>query len=161
MTSQGVGRPVRRKEDARLLAGRGRFSDDVNLPGQAYACIVRSPHAHARIVRIDAAAALRVAGVLAVLTGADATADGLAPIPHRPIPTNPHEFPLAGREASPVFVAPHRVLATDRARFVDVERSRKRPRFTGAIAHSAPGPGADAAATEPSAFAVSRWPRRS
>ena len=71
MTSQGVGRPVRRKEDARLLAGRGRFSDDVNLPGQAYASIVRSPHAHARIHGYDAATALTMEGVIAVITGAE------------------------------------------------------------------------------------------
>ena len=57
---QGFGRPVRRKEDARLLTGQGRFSDDFTLPGQAYARFVRSPHAHARIRRIDVAAALAV-----------------------------------------------------------------------------------------------------
>ena len=50
---RGLGKSVRRLEDARLLAGEGRFSDDVNLPGQVHACVVRSPHAHARIVRID------------------------------------------------------------------------------------------------------------
>ncbi len=51
-----IGQPVRRKEDQRLLTGRGRFSDDFALPGQAYAAIVRSPYPHARIVRIDVAA---------------------------------------------------------------------------------------------------------
>ena len=61
-------------EDARLLAGGGSYSDDVNLPGQAYACFVRSPHAHARIGRIDAAAALAIPGVIAVLSGLDAEA---------------------------------------------------------------------------------------
>ena len=48
-----IGQPLRRKEDHRLLTGRGRFSDDFTLPGQAYAAIVRSPHPHARIVRIE------------------------------------------------------------------------------------------------------------
>jgi len=115
---EGFGKPVRRKEDARLLTGRGRYSDDVNLPGQAYACFVRSPHAHARIGRIDAVAALATPGVIAVLTGADAAADRLRPIPHRPVPTNPHEFPLAGRAGSDVFVPPHPPLPADRARFV-------------------------------------------
>ena len=86
----GIGKPVRRKEDPRLLTGAGRFGDDVNLPGQAHADFVRSPHPHARIGAIDAAAALGVLGVLAVLTGADAAAAGLRPIPHRPVPTNPH-----------------------------------------------------------------------
>ena len=88
---EGFGKPVRRVEDARLIVGGGRYSDDFNAPGQAYACFVRSPHAHARIVRIDTAAALETPGVLAVLTGADAAADGLKPIPHRPVPANPYE----------------------------------------------------------------------
>ena len=47
--STGIGQPVRRREDLRLLTGRGRYSDDINVPGQAYAVMVRSPHAHARI----------------------------------------------------------------------------------------------------------------
>ena len=79
----GIGQPVRRKEDARLVTGRGCFTDDVNLPGQAFAAFVRSPYAHARLGPIDAAAALKVEGVLAVLTGADAVADGVLPIPHK------------------------------------------------------------------------------
>src|SRR5580704_12724696 len=83
-TSQGIGRPVPRKEDARLVIGAGRFSDDISLPGQAYAAMVRSPHAHARIVSIAVDAALASPGVLAVLTGADARRDGLNPIPHNP-----------------------------------------------------------------------------
>lgn len=100
---QGFGRPIPRKEDARLVTGRGRFSDDVNLPGQAYAHFVRSPHAGARLLSIERAAALAVPGVLAVLTGRDAAADGLASIPHKPVPTNPNEFPLGGREGERVL----------------------------------------------------------
>ena len=115
--AQGFGKPLKRQEDPRLITGRGRFSDDVSLPGQAHAHLVRSPYAHARIRGIDAAAALAVPGVLAVLTGRDVEADGLAPMPHRPVPTNPNEFPLAGREASPIFVAPFPLLPADRARF--------------------------------------------
>jgi xanthine dehydrogenase molybdopterin-binding subunit B len=79
---QSIGKPLRRKEDLRLLTGGGRYSDDVNLPGQAYAYVLRSPHAHARIRRIDTTAARAIPGVLAVLTGADVTADGLKDIPH-------------------------------------------------------------------------------
>jgi carbon-monoxide dehydrogenase large subunit len=109
---------VPRREDPRLITGAGCFSDDVNLPGQAHAALVRSPHAHARIRRIDAAAALARPGVLAVLTGADGARDGLQPIPHRPVPTNPHEVPLTSRDGSPFFVAPHLPLAIDRARYV-------------------------------------------
>ena len=80
--TNGIGQPVRRKEDFRLLTGRGSFADDVRLPEMAHAVIVRSPHAHARILSIDRSAALAFPGVLAVLTGRDYLADGLAPIPH-------------------------------------------------------------------------------
>ena len=113
----GFGTPLKRQEDPRLITGRGRFSDDFTLPGQAYACFVRSPHSHARIRAIDAADALAVPGVLAVLTGRDAADDGLADIPHRPVPTNPNEFPLGGPEGAPIFVAPYPPLPADRARF--------------------------------------------
>jgi carbon-monoxide dehydrogenase large subunit len=115
---EGFGRPLPRKEDARLVTGRGRFSDDFSLPGQAHAHLVRSPHAHARILSIEATAALSVPGVLAVLTGTDAAADGLASIPHKPVPTNPNEFPLAGREGGRVLVTRHPPLPADAARFV-------------------------------------------
>jgi aerobic carbon-monoxide dehydrogenase large subunit len=112
----GIGQPIARKEDARLLTGQGRFSDDVELAGQAYAVMVRSPHAHARIRAIDASTALTVPGVIAVLTGADAMADGLKPIPHRPI-IGPPDIALGRRDASDKFVSPHRVLPHDKARF--------------------------------------------
>ena len=115
---QGFGKSVRRREDARLVAGEGRFTDDVNLPGQAHAFVVRSPHAHARIVRIDVGGALARPGVIAVLTGGDAEADGLRPIPHRPVSVNPHEVPLRSRDGSEIFIAPHPALATDTVRFV-------------------------------------------
>jgi carbon-monoxide dehydrogenase large subunit len=114
----GFGKPVRRAEDARLVTGHGSFSDDVNVPGQAHAAFVRSPHAHARIVKIDGAPALKLPGVLAVLTGVDAAVDGLRPIPHSPVPTNPHELTLRNRDGSEPFVDPHRPLPADRARLV-------------------------------------------
>src|SRR5262245_58295577 len=75
MAKFGVGQAVRRVEDPRLLTGRGRYTDDINLPGQAYAALVRSPHAHPVIRRLDEAAARSMPGVLAVLTGADIAAD--------------------------------------------------------------------------------------
>jgi aerobic carbon-monoxide dehydrogenase large subunit len=115
-TTTGIGAPAVRKEDARLVTGQGRFSDDVNLPGQAYAAMVRSPHAHARIRAIDAAAALALPGVLAVLTGTDAMKDGLKPIPHRPV-MGPPDIALGKRDASDKFLSPHRVLPNDKARF--------------------------------------------
>ena len=113
-----IGRPFRRKEDRRLLTGRGRFSDDVNLPGQAYAAMARSPHAHARIAGIDTEAALAVPGVLAVLTGADLLADGLASIPHRPAPTSPPDIELVNRDGTPKRQVLPFPLPADRARFV-------------------------------------------
>src|SRR5512144_1644172 len=76
-----VGQSARRIEDPRLVQGLGRYSDDVTLPREAHAVVLRSPHAHARIRGIDAAAALRAPGVVAVLTGADLAADGLGHLP--------------------------------------------------------------------------------
>ncbi len=114
----GIGRPVRRKEDRRLITGTGRFGDDVSLPGQAYAAMVRSPHAHARIASIEIDDALASPGVLTVLTGADALADGLKPIPHNPsLPALPDISPRL-RDGHPPLVSPHRPLPADKARFV-------------------------------------------
>ncbi|HUQ26090.1 MAG TPA: molybdopterin cofactor-binding domain-containing protein [Burkholderiales bacterium] len=112
MQNKWIGQPLARKEDDRLLSGAGNFTADLSLPGEVHACVVRSPHAHARIRGIDAAAAAELPGVLAVLTGRDAQADGLQPIPFRPISPNPHEVPLKG--SFPPFPA----LSADRARFV-------------------------------------------
>ncbi|HZN52035.1 MAG TPA: xanthine dehydrogenase family protein molybdopterin-binding subunit, partial [Methylomirabilota bacterium] len=116
LAAEGIGKPVLRKEDARLLTGGGCYSDDVNLPGQAYTCFVRSPHAHARITRIDATAALATPGVIAVLTGRDAAADGVRPLTHSPMPGNPYEDII--RQADVLFVAPHPPMDAERARFV-------------------------------------------
>jgi len=73
----GIGQPVPRVEDPRFITGRGRYVDDIDLPHQAYGVVVMSPHAHARIKRVDTAKAKAGDGVLAVLTGADVKADGL------------------------------------------------------------------------------------
>src|SRR4029077_21223600 len=113
---EGFGKPILRKEDARLLSGGGCYSDDVNVPGQAYACFVRSPHAHAHVGRVDAVAALATPGVVAVLTGADAAAYGMKPLTHSPMPGNPHEDMLRSRDVA--FVAPHPPMPADRVRFV-------------------------------------------
>ena len=118
LAPQGIGKPVKRREDIRLLTGRGRYAADFSLPGQVHASIVRSPHAHAAIIAVDRAAALAAPGVLAVLTGGDAAEDGLRPIPHSPVPTNPHEVPLKSRDGSDFFLAPHPVLAQDAVRYV-------------------------------------------
>src|SRR6266566_333881 len=77
MSATGIGATARRKEDLRFITGKGHYTADVNRPGQTLACFVRSPHAHARIKGIDAGAASKMPGVLAVLTGADLAGDKL------------------------------------------------------------------------------------
>jgi carbon-monoxide dehydrogenase large subunit len=114
----GIGKPVPRKEDLRLLTGKGCYSDDVDLPGQAYAVMLRSPHAHARIAEIDSAEAMAALGALAVLTGADFLGDGLKSIPHRPFSLSPPDIRLSNRDGSEIFIAPHYPLPADRVRFV-------------------------------------------
>src|SRR5258707_11653302 len=73
----GIGQPVRRFEDKRLLSGNGRFQNDVTLPCQAYAYVLRSPHAHAAIRATDLSAAQNAPGVLAIYTGDDLAAAGM------------------------------------------------------------------------------------
>ncbi len=99
-----------RSEDEPLLTGRGRFADDVNVPGQAYGVFVRATTGHARLRGVNAAKARAMPGVIAVLTGADLAADGIGGIP-----------PVAigvGRDGKPMVAAAMPVLAVDRIRFV-------------------------------------------
>ncbi len=110
---RGIGRPVRRIEDLRMLAGTGRYADDWDVPGAARAVFVRSPHAAARIRSIDLAAALASPGVVAVLTGADLAADALGDIPCVSIPPSV----MGGRW----FRTPFPALARDRVRCVGQE----------------------------------------
>ncbi len=117
-TSNRIGQPVQRKEDLRLITGAGCFSDDISLAHQAYAVMVRSPHAHARVVAIDTTKALASPGVIAVLTGRDALADGVQAIPHRPFSPHPADIPLENTDGSPMFMAPHYPLAIDKVRHV-------------------------------------------
>ncbi|HUC11153.1 MAG TPA: xanthine dehydrogenase family protein molybdopterin-binding subunit [Stellaceae bacterium] len=81
MNQFGIGQSVRRVEDRRFLTGHGNYIDDLVLPRQAYAFMLRSPHAHARLLAIDTAAAAAASGVLAVVTGDDLARDGLGSIP--------------------------------------------------------------------------------
>ncbi|MSQ70293.1 MAG: xanthine dehydrogenase family protein molybdopterin-binding subunit [Betaproteobacteria bacterium] len=105
-----IGQPVLRTEDPRLLTGRGRYTDDVSLPGQAYAAIARSVQSHGRIVAIDTAAALAAPGVLAVYTGADLEAEGCKGFPHA--------MPVKSRDGSPIKVPYYPALAVGRVRHV-------------------------------------------
>jgi carbon-monoxide dehydrogenase large subunit len=109
---------VRRKEDLRLVTGRGRYTADENLPGQVYAVMVRSPQAHARILSIRVESAVAEPDVIAVLTGRDFIADGLKPIPHKPWSQHPAEIPLVNTDATDAFTTPHYPLPTDKVRFV-------------------------------------------
>src|SRR5438552_13922863 len=108
MGQYGIGQGIKRVEDVRLLRGRGRSLDDVNMPGQTHAVIVRSVHAHARIRAIESAAALRAPGVLAVFTGADV--EGLG--------TMTMTLKRKRPDGSPMFARPHHGLVRDRARYV-------------------------------------------
>jgi aerobic carbon-monoxide dehydrogenase large subunit len=110
MTKYGIGQPVSRFEDPRLLRGQGRYQDDVNLPGQAYAVFLRSPHAHARIRAIDVAAAEAAPGVIAVYTGDDVVHDGLGTMSMRLQRKRP--------DGSPMFARSHPGLARERVRHV-------------------------------------------
>ncbi len=110
MMKFGVGQPVPRFEDARLLRGQGKFLDDIDLPNQLHAVFLRSPHAHARIRNIDTGAAAEAPGVVAVYTGADYDADKLG----SPKATMPRKKV----DGSPMFAPQRPVLVTDRARYV-------------------------------------------
>jgi carbon-monoxide dehydrogenase large subunit len=113
-----IGQPLRRKEDERLLRGRGRFGDDFSLPGQVHAAMVRSPHPHAHIVTIEAKTARAMPGVLGVFTGADTLADGLGAIPHSPVPSNRYDLRLRAPGGGAIFFGSHLLLPADRARHV-------------------------------------------
>ena len=106
----GVGQPVRRKEDDTLVRGKGKYTDDFNLPGQAYAWIVRSSHAHGIIRGIDTKAAAAMPGVLGVWTGADLAAANYGPFTCG--------LPLKSRDGTPLLQTNRSALMTDKVRFV-------------------------------------------
>jgi carbon-monoxide dehydrogenase large subunit len=106
----GIGQPMRRHEDLRLITGRGCYTDDVILPRMTHAFVLRSPVAHAHIKRIDAAAARRMPGVLFVATGEDVRADGLGNVPCM--------VPLVNRDGTPRHDTPRPVLALGKVRHV-------------------------------------------
>ena len=108
MSGQGMGASITRKEDRRFLLGKGRYTDDIVLPGQTWAVFVRSPHAHAKIRKIDASRALAAPGVVAVLTGEDVRKDDLG--------TMQMALKRKRPDGSPMFASPHRGLTADRLR---------------------------------------------
>lgn len=107
MAEQGIGASVKRKEDFRFLTGKGKYTDDINRPGQAYAYFLRSPHAHAAIKKIDTKAASSAAGVIGVCTGDDLAADGVGGIPCGFAP-----------DGGPIVEPPRPALVQGKVRFV-------------------------------------------
>jgi aerobic carbon-monoxide dehydrogenase large subunit len=105
-----IGTSVRRREDYRFLTGAGTYTDDIDRPGQLYAYLLRSPHAHALIRGLDTAAAQRSPGVVAVYTGKDMAADGVGGLPCG--------WQIHSKDGSPMAEPPHPVLAVDRVRYV-------------------------------------------
>ena len=104
----GIGASVKRTEDVRFLRGKGRYTDDINLAGQAYLYILRSPHAHARIKSVDSAAAKKAAGVVAIYTSADTAKLGGLPC----------GWLIHNRDGSPMKEPKHPVLAEGKVRHV-------------------------------------------
>ncbi|MFM2130208.1 MAG: hypothetical protein RL477_1754, partial [Pseudomonadota bacterium] len=116
---RAIGQPIRRKEDERLLTGKGRFSDDFSLPGQTYAVMARSPYPHARIVAIHKDSVAGMPGVLGVFTGRDVIAENIGAIPHEPLPSTKYDMKLLAPDGTRnAFVGPHYLLPADRARHV-------------------------------------------
>ncbi|SVE20616.1 uncharacterized protein METZ01_LOCUS473470, partial [marine metagenome] len=122
---QYIGKNMKRVEDPRLLVGRGMFADDTNLPEMAHSAILRSPHAHARILRIDKSKAEALAGVLCVMTGEEA-AQVTGPLPSWANPPV-HQYCIAQDkvrhvgEAVVAVVAETRYIAEDACDLVEVE----------------------------------------
>jgi carbon-monoxide dehydrogenase large subunit len=110
MTTTGIGAPVRRLEDYRFITGSGQYVDDINRPGQSYAVFVRSPHAHARIRKIDTTAARSAPGVLGIFTGQDLAADKVGNLICG--------WMIHSKDGSPMKAGPHPALAQGKVRYV-------------------------------------------
>ena len=110
MTDQGIGAPVRRKEDFRFITGQGRYVDDINRPGQAHAYFLRSPHAHAKIKSIDLKDASAAPGVVAIFTGDDIAADKVGGLICG--------WAIFNKDGSPMRAGPHPALAQGKVRYV-------------------------------------------
>jgi len=113
-----IGQAVPRKEDERLITGKGRFTDDFNAPGQAYAAMVRSPYPHAKILSIDTDAAAAMPGVLGIFTGADCRADGLGVVAHNPVPSTRTDLKLTNPKGGDIFFGPQELLPEKKVRYV-------------------------------------------
>jgi aerobic carbon-monoxide dehydrogenase large subunit len=110
IVASGIGASVRRKEDPRFLMGRGTYTDDINRPHQTYAHILRSPHAHAQLKKVDTSKAKKAPGVVAIFTGADFAADK-----HGGLPCG---WLVHNKDGTPMAEPPHPPLAVERVRHV-------------------------------------------
>ena len=110
MSETGIGARVKRKEDKRFTTGKGRYTDDLRMQNQAYAAFVRSPHAHATVKSIETGAAETMDGVVAVLTGAQLTADGIGNLICG--------WAVPSKDGSPMNMGAWSALATDKVRYV-------------------------------------------
>ena len=157
--SFGIGQPVHRVEDRRLVSGQGRYADDFAPPGMLHAFVLRAPHAHARILHIDAAPARKIKGIELVLTAAELEREGVKAIPSwsrlptstfpnrdgSPLP-DPPNYPLArgkvryAGEAVAFVVAATRALAQDAAEQIDVDYEELPPVVSPAAALAAGAP---------------------
>ena len=107
MSATGIGASVRRKEDRRFITGKGHYTDDISRPGQTYAYFIRSPHAHAKITRIDAGVAKGLPGVVAVLTGAELAADKIGNLICG--------WMIHSKDGTPMKMAAHPAIASGKA----------------------------------------------
>src|SRR6478736_7560076 len=110
MSATGIGAAVRRKEDQRFITGKGHYTDDVNRPGQCCAYFLRAPHAHARIKAVDCAAAAKMPGVLAVLTGAELAGDKVGNLICG--------WMITSKDGSPMKMSAHPAIAAGKACYV-------------------------------------------
>jgi len=110
MSATGIGAPVRRTEDFRFITGKGQYTDDINRAGQAHAYFLRSPHAHAEIVKIDASKAKAMDGVIAILTGDDLAADKIGGLICG--------WMIHNKDGSPMRAGGHPALAQGKVRYV-------------------------------------------
>jgi carbon-monoxide dehydrogenase large subunit len=110
MSTTGIGASVRRKEDFRFITGKGQYTDDVTRPGQTHISFVRSPHAHAKIKKVDTKAAAAMPGVVAALSGADFAAAKLGGLICG--------WTVLSKDGSPMKMAPHPAIAADKVNYV-------------------------------------------
>ena len=110
MTVQGIGAPVKRREDFRFIKGLGKYTDDINLPRQLYCYILRSAVAHAHIAGIDVSAAKAAPGVAAVFTAQDIDASGAGGVPCG--------WMITSRDGTPMKEPKHPILASGKVRHV-------------------------------------------